>query len=89
MNDNFLSELGIACLIFWGILGVLLIWHVHRIKDINKAQSHHQEPSEEGMSTENSLLEHLRQMETCDHPIEIDCHNTDQPTIQDEMGESR
>lgn len=33
--NHFIDNLGTVCFIFWGIIGLLLIWYVCKIKEFN------------------------------------------------------
>lgn len=89
MVDFFLNDLGIICLVFWGILGFLFIWYLYKIKPLNVDAIDVREFDEKDTNTKNSLLETLREKEELDHQKDIDLNNPEQLTAQKHMGESK
>lgn len=90
MSDFFLNDLGIACLIFWATLGVLLIWYIHKIKEVNEEGLNHQSiPSEAEPSAEHSLFESLRENEEQEHPSDDVLDISEQATSHEIIGDSK
>ena len=46
--DNFIIEdLGKTCLMFWGLIGLLVIWYRHKIKEFNRLKQEIEKVEEE------------------------------------------
>lgn len=87
MSDFFSNDLGKACLIFWGVLGFLLIWYVHKIKEVNQGGIDHQPISpEEETNTEHSPFEISQENEKLNYAKEDDLNSLEQSPIQKERG---
>ena len=90
MSDFFLNDLGIACLIFWATLGVLLIWYIHKIKEVNEEGLNHQSiPSEAEPSAEHSLFESLRENEEQEYSSNDDLDISEQATSHEIIGDRK
>lgn len=80
MSESMIHDLGIASLVFWSIIGILLIWYVWRIKKFNL---NHDAPHklEEEHRTEPLILENLRENEVIyDLQDETAPNNPEHPT---------
>lgn len=86
MSEFFSSDLGKACLIFWGVLGFLLIWYVHKIKEVNQRDLDHPISPEEETNTEHSPFERLPENEELNYAKEDDLNSLEQSPIQKERG---
>lgn len=62
MGKSIITNLGIACLVFWSIIGIVLTWYVWGIKKLNFSHNTSHEIEEE-RETEPLLLENLQESE--------------------------
>jgi hypothetical protein len=62
MGESMITDIGIACLVFWSIIGILLTWYVWRIKKFNLGHNTFHKLEEE-QETEPLLLENLQENE--------------------------
>jgi len=60
MGESMITDIGIACLVFWSIIGILLTWYVWRIKKFNLGHNTSHKLEEE-QETEPLLLENLNE----------------------------
>lgn len=63
MGESTITDLGIACLVFWSIIGILLILYVWRIRKFNLGHDISHKLEEEENGTEPLLLGNLRENE--------------------------
>lgn len=63
MGNFLLTDLGIVCLAFWGLIGFLLTWYAWRLREFHLTQDSQQQSEEEEHGTEPLLLENLRENE--------------------------
>jgi hypothetical protein len=80
VTDFFFNDIGMACLVFWVVLGFLLFWFWYKISPLPDDNNDPQEPSNEEAIAKNSLLEQFRESETHDHQSQDDPHNPEQST---------
>ena len=81
MGESMIKDLGMACLVFWSIIGVLLSWYVWKIRIFNLGHNISHKLEEEGHETEPLLLENLRESEHHDFQDEASAMaNLEDPT---------
>lgn len=59
--DSFIKDFAKACFVFWGIIGIFLIWYTHKINEFND-----QKPKQEEDEAQISLSESPQEKEAQD-----------------------
>jgi hypothetical protein len=78
--DNFVIKgIGIACFIFWGIIGGFLVWYVHQMKGSND-----QDTSQEEGEAKASPSESPHEQGTCEHQNETALNILNNQQINDQ-----
>ena len=63
MGKYLLTDLGIICLVFWSIMGVLLAWYIWKLKEFNLDQDAQQQLEDEGSQKMPLVLEAFQEEE--------------------------
>ena len=78
--DNFVIKgIGLACFIFWGIIGGFLAWYVHQMKDSNEQDTSQGEGEAKASPSENP-----QEQGTCEHQNETALNNLNNQQINDQ-----
>ena len=63
MNNFISQELGTLCFVLWGLVGICLIWYIHKIRQFKMTPDSQEIIEEEGNEAASYLADHTLQDE--------------------------